>query len=199
MEAVHMTSHFTVTGSYRRWFWLVAVLGFAADQLSKYGVYAAVTPGTERLVDLSFLTLSVIPLPYDMLNTGALGGVGKQLGKSSNWILAGVSGVAIGVIVIWSLRPAFAASRFLCLAVGLLLAGAAGNLYDRLVFYGVRDFLQLWYGDRRVPLTYIFNLADFWLICGTALLLLQACFSRSEQSAAAPANAPANVTPPDAA
>jgi lipoprotein signal peptidase len=54
------------------------------------------------------------------------------------------------------------------LAVSFFLAGALGNLIDRLVFGGVRDFINI--GIFNFP---IFNLADVFLNVGIILLLRQ--------------------------
>jgi signal peptidase II len=54
-------------------------------------------------------------------------------------------------------------------ALGLILAGTVGNLYDRLVFHGVRDFLYFYKIEWPV-----FNVADCCLVVGAGLLLLQA-------------------------
>jgi len=55
------------------------------------------------------------------------------------------------------------------MALGLILAGTLGNLYDRVVFGGVRDFLFFYYINWPV-----FNVADCCLVCGAFLLLIQA-------------------------
>src|SRR2546423_1759241 len=59
--------------------------------------------------------------------------------------------------------------RALCAALGLILAGTLGNLYDRLIFDGVRDFLYFHWFEWPV-----FNFADCCLVSGACLLLLQA-------------------------
>jgi lipoprotein signal peptidase len=61
----------------------------------------------------------------------------------------------------------------LCAALGLILAGTLGNLYDRVIFDGVRDFLYFYWIEWPV-----FNLADCFLVCGAGLLLLQAFLSQ---------------------
>ena len=70
----------------------------------------------------------------------------------------------------------------MCAALGLILAGTLGNLYDRVVFNGVRDFLH-WNYLFDWP---VFNVADCCLVCGACLLLLQA-FGRQPATKAQPA------------
>ena len=65
------------------------------------------------------------------------------------------------------------------IGLGLVLAGAMGNLYDRLfsevvlpglepIRYQVRDFIDA----SRLYYPYIFNLADAWLVIGVVLLVI---------------------------
>jgi signal peptidase II len=75
--------------------------------------------------------------------------------------------------------------RYGFLAVGLIAAGAAGNLHDRLFRtneewvngalverYGVIDFLQFFYNWEERDYWPIFNVADSALVCGVILLLI---------------------------
>ncbi len=64
----------------------------------------------------------------------------------------------------------------MCFALGLILGGTLGNLYDRIVFSGVRDFLW-WHKYVDWP---VFNIADCCLVCGAALLLIEAFFTKVE-------------------
>jgi signal peptidase II len=181
--------------SYRWLFWMLAVAGFAVDQASKYGIfYGLYNNGLENkiaLLDGKFelstqylvgqrdtsdgllhllRTLGGDTLPY--VNTGALFGMGRD----SNLLFALVSVAAAVAILAWSMRPAAGRDRFLSVALGLILAGTLGNLYDRVVYGGVRDFLH-WYYLVDWP---VFNLADCCLVCGACLLLLQAFGTRHE-------------------
>ncbi len=52
-------------------------------------------------------------------------------------------------------------------AAALLIAGAVGNLVDRLVYAEVRDWFGLW----MFGMTYC-NLADFWIVIGTVLAVI---------------------------
>ena len=186
--------------SYRWLFWLLALVGFTADQASKYGVFAwlydeqrlegsvEVIPGAFEIVakytdkrepgesPLSFLrTLSANHLPY--VNQGALFGTKLFfLPASANVVFGIVSVLAAVGIIFWSTRPGTARDRHLCFALGLILGGTLGNLYDRIVFSGVRDFLW-WHKGVDWP---VFNIADCCLVCGAGLLLLEAFFATTE-------------------
>ncbi len=105
-------------------------------------------------------------------NTGAIFG----MGKGSRWIFVAVSVIAIGFIgrLFWR-SPARAV--LLQIALALILAGALGNLYDRIQFAAVRDMLHLfpetnlpfglsWPGGGRGLYPWIFNLADVALLFG---------------------------------
>jgi len=126
-----------------------------------------------------------------MVNPGALfgqqltrwldWGFGSHLATQSPWVdqwfFSLISVLAVAGVVYWTTRAATARDRLLCLSLGLIVAGTVGNLYDRVVFEGVRDFLHVYY----VPLKFdwpVFNLADCCLVCGAGLLTYQAFFYR---------------------
>lgn len=56
-------------------------------------------------------------------------------------------------------------------ALGLVLGGAVGNFVDRLLYGKVVDFLDFHLGFYDFP---IFNIADMGIVCGGALILLDA-------------------------
>ncbi len=112
------------------------------------------------------------------VNRGAVFGLWQ--GKRAVFILATV--VAIGLIgYFFAISPA--RNTLFHVALALILAGALGNLYDRIRFQCVRDMLYLFPGvklpfgwrwmwtesDELYP--WIFNLADAALLAGIALAL----------------------------
>ena len=74
-------------------------------------------------------------------NTGALWGFGRSLPYSS-LIFAALSVVAAVAICYWLFVRGAATDGRLTVALGLIMAGALGNCYDRLVFGYVRDFVH---------------------------------------------------------
>jgi signal peptidase II len=190
----------------RTYYWLFALLalvGLAADQASKYVVFAKLYPSDrERLTQLDVVpgyfalrtfytydqfpdqewlsplrTLSGPRVPH--VNRGALFGIGNGEGDAGmNGLFAVISVLAAGFILIWAARPLVAQDRFLSIALGLILGGTIGNLYDRIVFNGVRDFLYCYYETHVWP---DFNIADCCLVCGAGVLLVHS-FLVSEKS-----------------
>jgi lipoprotein signal peptidase len=187
--------------SFRWLLWTIALVGFAVDQAGKYGVFRAlhddavasashrtkevvITNALEFYVEYTdqrweegasvLQTWSGEQQPH--VNRGAFLGLGNGDDGSQdlNIIFAVVSVVAAIAIVWWSSRRSIARDGLLCVALGLILAGTIGNLYDRIVFDGVRDYLY-WYF---IIHTAVFNLADFFLICGAGVLLIQAFFGK---------------------
>ena len=103
------------------------------------------------------------------VNHGALFGMGQDYKGTANQVFAGISLLAAVGILVWASRPTTAGDGWLCAALGLILGGTVGNLYDRIVFNGVRDFLYFYRIDWPV-----FNVADCCLVVGAAMLLIHA-------------------------
>jgi lipoprotein signal peptidase len=106
------------------------------------------------------------------VNQGALFGIGVEYGHQANMVYAGVSLLAALGIAGWTLLRGRQADAWMCIALGLILGGTLGNLFDRIVFNGVRDFLYFYKIDWPV-----FNVADCCLVCGATMLVLHAFFA----------------------
>ena len=189
--------------SFRCYFWTLALLGFFLDQGSKYWVFAKLDqkpPNMQNdgdqewaiIPDVFYFAVNYTEAPaadgtwrsplrtissdrMPKVNHGALWGIGgrDETGNDFNHLFALISIAAAALMILWSFREATANDRWLCIALGLILAGTLGNLYDRIVFQGVRDFLQwvyLYHWPR-------FNIADSCLVVGAGLLMVQAFFA----------------------
>lgn len=169
--------------SYRIMLWVLALAGLTLDQSSKYAVFAwlAEKPQNEYVVFRTadkggfqfvaqFESEEAGGRRVPHVNQGALFGFLRDHKTLANSGFAVISLLAAAAIVYWSTHRQTAHDRWLCAALGLILAGTLGNFYDRVVFNGVRDFLH-WNYLFDWP---VFNIADCCLVCGAALLLLQA-------------------------
>jgi lipoprotein signal peptidase len=194
--------------SFRVLLWSLAFIGLAADQATKYGVFAWLR-GVESHAwavfqtepdSRSFETVPAEGDPFQRMrqrgfflevafehdekgdlrphvNHGALFGLFREQKSSANAGFALISLLAAAGIIVWSLNKTTASDRWLCASLGLILAGTLGNLYDRLMFNGVRDFLH-WNYMFDWP---VFNVADVCLVCGAGMLLLQAFFAPQQE------------------
>ncbi len=141
-----------------RWLWLAAGV-LAADQLTKAAILAMLHEGGGWAVTGFFSLI----LTY---NTGAAFSFLATASGWQRWLLAGIAIVAAVVIVMLLRRGG---SRFYCTGLALILGGALGNLYDRLVLGKVVDFLLFHYAGWAYP---AFNVADSAITVGAALLIL---------------------------
>jgi signal peptidase II len=98
-----------------------------------------------------------------------------------------VSFLAIYIILTF-FRQLTPGDRLSSLALGLILGGAVGNLFDRLVRGEVLDFLhfRLWGGYSWPD----FNLADSFIVVGVGILLLDLLASEGENRARAEPDEP---------
>ena len=98
-----------------------------------------------------------------IINHGAVFGMFQ--GYVAYFLLFSVVAMAM---ILWVFATSKARQWVVHLALGMITAGALGNLYDRAIHNGVRDMLRFnvsWY-------PWIFNLADVLLCVGVPLLML---------------------------
>jgi signal peptidase II len=97
------------------------------------------------------------------------GAMGLTLGSLSRVVFGTLALAALGVLGVL-LRRAAPADRLRAAALGLLVAGAAGNLWDRLRWsQGVVDFIDVGLGRYRF---WTFNVADSALTVGVLALAI---------------------------
>jgi signal peptidase II len=177
----------------------VTVLGAAFDLASKAIAFARIAdrPVHIRREDMLALPADRIgallpphePVPFVpfilefqlVLNPGAVFGIGA--GQRWFFVLFPAIALAFGLWAFarWTARRDHLAHA----ALGLIFAGGIGNLYDRLVFGCVRDFLHpapgvrlpfgwSWPGGAGTELwPWVSNVADALLLIGVALLMIR--------------------------
>lgn len=153
-------------------FWGLAVLGCALDLWTKHWVFQwRGMPGEspEWWIWEPYVGIETA------LNPGALFGMGAGFGIA----FASLSVLAAVGILIWLFRFRAARDLLLTIALGCVLGGIGGNLFDRLGLWQapdapgvcrneVRDWILFRYHDLTWP---NFNIADSLLVCGAGLLL----------------------------
>jgi len=112
------------------------------------------------------------------INTGAVFG----LGKGKQWAFVIISVLAVGVIS-FVFYKSNSKSRLFHITLAMILGGALGNMYDRVLYNGVRDMCHLfpgvklpfgwtWPGGASDIYPWIFNIADAALVVGVCILLV---------------------------
>jgi signal peptidase II len=152
----------------RSFYFLISAVVILCDRLTK--IYVA------RHVALYFGHVQVIPNFFSIThveNTGA------AFSLFADWspairvpLLVGFSTIAMVVVcyLLWNSARKFS---FTGLALAFILGGAIGNLYDRVLYGRVTDFLHFYIGPHAWP---DFNLADSAIVCGATLLALDLIF-----------------------
>ena len=166
----------------------LAIAGAIVDLWSKHAVFhwSALPWGNTYWIWAQHVGLQ------KSLNEGALFGMGQGM----VWLFAAISITAAIAIPIWLFRLGAAEDLWLTVALGCVMAGILGNLYDRLGLagetwpeplprageraYAVRDWILLQWNDHwRWP---NFNLADSLLVAGACLLIIHT-FRQSDPQA----------------
>lgn len=143
-------------------FWLLlAAAIIAVDQASKQWVLDSFRLHEMRQVT-GFFNLVLV------YNSGAAFSFLAGAGGWQKWFFVSLA-LGISIWLLTLLRQ-HADERLLPLAVSLILAGALGNMIDRLRFDAVVDFLDFHLAGYHWP---AFNVADSAITVGVALMLLQ--------------------------
>lgn len=96
------------------------------------------------------------------------------LADSGGWQRYFFAAIAIvAVVVCLKLMISHAREKLFCLALALILGGAIGNLFDRIIYGYVIDFLDFYYGYWHWP---AFNIADSAIVLGAGLLIVDSFF-----------------------
>ena len=143
-----------------RWLWLTALV-VALDQGTK--ALAVQHLGVHQPVEV--LPLLNLTLTY---NPGAAFSFLGDAGGWQRWLFIGLAVVISLVLLVWLLRVP-AGARWLPIALTLVLGGALGNLWDRLVIGAVVDFIDVYYRSWHWP---AFNVADSAICVGACILVL---------------------------
>ena len=147
----------------RPWFGLAAVL-VVLDQLTKHLI-------VQRFAEHE--SVAVLPV-FDLTRLHNSGAAFSLLADQPGWQRWFFSGIAatVAVALSWMLwRMEKGTGRLLAACYALILAGAVGNLIDRLRYGHVVDFVHLHWGTWYYP---AFNVADSAITIGALLLIVDA-------------------------
>jgi signal peptidase II len=159
----------------RKYHFLIALLALALDRATKWAISnrlsvhdsIQVIPGFFRIVHAE--------------NPGAAFGIfADSPSPLKVGLLIGFSIIALLIVsaLLWKNSHHLSATG---VGLSLILGGAIGNLWDRIVNRHVVDFLLFYIGRYQWP---AFNVADSAIVVGAGLLVLEILFAKPAHSAA---------------
>ena len=105
-------------------------------------------------------------LNFDLIwNTG----IGFGLLKSNTALFYNLISILIGLVVIILFFLALRSKSFDKIIYSIIIGGALGNLYDRIFFGAVPDFIDFHIGDFH---WFVFNVADIFISIGVIIMIL---------------------------
>ena len=154
----------------RKYHFLIALLVIALDRATKWTIAQKLS-----LHD----SISVIPGFFRIIRTENRGAAfGLFADSPSEW--------KVGLLILFSLVALLIVSALLWknshsmtstgIGLALILGGAIGNLWDRVISGHVVDFLLFYVGQYQWP---AFNLADSAIVVGAGLLVFEILFTKS--------------------
>ncbi|HTK94512.1 MAG TPA: signal peptidase II [Terriglobales bacterium] len=160
----------------RRWYLLTSVIVLVLDRVTKWMVSENIALHDTIQVIPGFFRLTHVQ------NRGAAFGLFAE--SPSEWkvgLLVLFSVVALVVVsaLLWRNSHAF---NLTGTALALILGGAVGNLWDRLLSGHVVDFLDFYIDTYHWP---AFNVADSAIVVGATLLVAEILFKQGPDEAVA--------------
>jgi signal peptidase II len=158
----------------RKYFFFIAAAVLLLDRLAKWSV-----AGSIPLRD----SVSIIPGCFRLThveNAGAAFGLFAE--STAQWkigALVSFSVIALMVVsaLLWKHSHSLSTTT---IGLSLILGGATGNLWDRMMTGHVVDFLDFYVGSYHWP---AFNVADSAIVIGAILLVSEIVFAKSGNEA----------------
>jgi len=152
---------------------LIAAAVVLLDRISKAAIKSHIG---------AYDTVSVIPGLFNIVHTEnpgiAFGMLSNATGAWREVVLIGFSALVLIAISVMLLRTGGLRDSALRTALALILGGAFGNLYDRIVNGTVTDFVEVHAGPHYFP---AFNVADSAITVGACLLLLDMWWAKERK------------------
>jgi signal peptidase II len=159
-------------GNILRNFFIIAVLisNISCDQISKMIVRGQISEDEEISIIANHLTLTRVE------NTGAFLSLGSELpALMKSIILSFIPIVAITLALVYIFRER-QLSRMTLAGYAFVIGGGIGNLFDRVWYGSVTDFVHIDFGLFE---TGIFNMADVSIMMGIGFLIINTIRKKS--------------------
>ena len=149
---------------------LIILIIFAFDRISK--LYILNLAETEKYLDIYFNSFLNFHLIW---NTGVVFGL---FSTEANFYYNLIT-ILIVLINIIILIMIFKSNNYKLFLFLIILGGSLGNLFDRIYYKAVPDFIDLHYNDFH---WFIFNVADIFITVGVICLIFAELFLNKEKT-----------------
>ena len=154
----------------RRFHFLIALLVVLLDRATKWVVAKHISLHDGIQVIPSFFRITHVE------NRGAAFGLfadSPAQWKIAMLVLFSIVALIVVTALLWRNSHAMTSTG---IGLALILGGAVGNLWDRLLTGRVVDFLLFYIGQYQWP---AFNVADSAIVCGAGLLVIEILFAKT--------------------
>jgi signal peptidase II len=138
-------------------FILIILLIFFLDRISKINILNKISDQPNFIND--FINIDLV------WNTG----IGFGLLSAESTLIYNLVTVIIGLVILGIFYVLLISNNFDKLIYSIIMGGAIGNFYDRMIYNAVPDFIDLHYNDFH---WFVFNVADIFISLGILVLLL---------------------------
>ena len=152
-------------------FWAVAAVMAVVDLLTKHLIF-------QRLPHVNSEPIVIVENFLQIVHAENRGGVFGLAQGSAMWLIFGIIASAL---VIWFAHRKENKAVLLQITLGLIMAGAIGNVFDRVAITYVRDFIDVSWRGHHWP---AFNVADAGICVGAVYLAIHAFFFMPKPPAA---------------
>ena len=97
-------------------------------------------------------------------------GIGFGLFHSSSVLIYNIISIFIASVIIFLIYLIITSEKFEKISFSIIVGGALGNFYDRIVFKAVPDFIDLHYSTFH---WFTFNVADIFITLGVIIFLVK--------------------------
>jgi signal peptidase II len=150
---------------------LMVIMNIGCDQISKTVVRKSIDYNEEVALIGNYFTLTKVE------NEGAFLSLGNSWPSPLKFFLLSLLPFIALLTGLYFVLTKTNTSKYFALGICCVIGGGIGNLYDRVVYGSVTDFLYI---DFIIFHTGIFNLADVSIMAGIFIILIYTFFKKKD-------------------
>jgi signal peptidase II len=145
-------------------FLIIVIVTFSLDRISKFKIINNYNESTYFINDF---------INFDLIwNIG----IGFGLLSTSSSILYEIVTLVIGLVILILTYISITSDKFNKYTFAIVIGGALGNFYDRLIYNAVPDFIDLHYANFH---WFTFNVADIFISVGIIFFIMKGYFVKN--------------------